>query len=209
MSMPTGNMDPYVYPGTSVLKNLRDIRNPELLSKFEMDMTTRRLSELARKQYLERFSTQHLQAIHKHIFKDVYAWAGQFRTVNISRSGDSFAFSEYINSSLNNIFEELRKDRYLGGSDSDQFSKRAAYYMGEINAIHPFRDGNGRTQRELIRQLARRNRYALDWSRVSQEQMYDASRQSFRQADYSGLEKVIGLALSTDIPSSSGRDNDR
>ena len=129
--------------------------------------------------------------------------------MNISRSGDSFAFSEHINSSLNNIFEELRKDRYLGGADSDQFSKRAAYYMGELNAIHPFRDGNGRTQRELIRQLAWRNGYAFDWSHVSQEQMYDASRQSFRRADYSGLEKVIGSALSADRASSSDRDNNR
>jgi cell filamentation protein len=70
--------------------------------------------------------------------------------------------------------------------------------MGELNAVHPFRDGNGRTQREFIRQPALRSRYTLDWSRVAREQVYEASQRSFQQGDNSGLEQLVRSALSLD-----------
>ena len=73
---PIGNMDPYVYPETSVLKNLRDIRDPERLSKFEMDLTTRRLSELSAKPRPGTLDAAFLQGVHRYIFRDVYPWAG-------------------------------------------------------------------------------------------------------------------------------------
>lgn len=97
-------------------------------------------------------------------------------------------------SSLDKTFDDLKEERYLSGADRGHFANRGAYYLGEINAVHPFRDGNGRTQREFIRQLAQRNGYVLDWSRVSREQMIDASRQSFK-TDNSGLETLLRNAL--------------
>lgn len=185
-------MDPYVYPGTSILKNFRDIRDPERLSKFEMDMTTRRLSELARNPTQGKFDGRHLQAIHEYIFQDVYAWAGEFRTVNMSRSGQfPFAFSHHIPQSLATLTSELEKERHLANLPRPKFASRAAHYMGELNAIHPFRDGNGRSQREFIRELAGRNGYALDWGCVSREQMSAAAKLSFQQGDNSGLETVL------------------
>ncbi len=98
---------------------------------------------------------------------------------------------------LEDLFGKLRNERYLEieGLDVAQFAKRAAYYIGELNAIHPFRDGNGRTQREFIRQLAVRNGFKLNWARVSQDQMYDASHRSFLSGDNSGFEKVLNSAL--------------
>jgi fido (protein-threonine AMPylation protein) len=112
--MPTGNMDPYVYPGTNVL---RDIRDPDRLSRFEMDMTTRRIGELTHAPTPGQFDAKHLQAIHRHIFQDVYPWAGEFRTVNISRSGQfPFAFSEHIIPSLDRLSVDLEKERYLGNN---------------------------------------------------------------------------------------------
>src|ERR1700733_6706345 len=194
--MPTGNMDPYVYPGTNVLKNLRDIRDPERLSKFEMDMTTRRLSELARIPMAGQFSAQHLQAMHGYVFQDVYGWAGEFRTVNISRSGQfPFAFAEHIVPTLNKLSDDLAAEHHLSRLTISKFSNRAAHYLGELNAVHPFRDGNGRTQREFIRQLAGRNGYALDWSKVAREQMLDASKESFQRGNNAGLENVLKTAL--------------
>jgi cell filamentation protein len=187
-------MDPYVYPGTNVLRNLRDIRNENLLSEFEAEASARRLRQLEHKPMLGAFDAQHVQAIHRHIFKDVYAWAGEFRTVNISKSGNPFAFTEYIASSLNKTLKALESERYLGGADPKRFTNRGAYYLGEINAIHPFREGNGRAQREFIRELAVRNGYTLNWSRVSREEMIEASRQSFR-GDNVGLEHVLTSAL--------------
>ena len=162
--MRTGYMDPYVYPGTSVLKNVRDIRDPDLRSRYEMDMATRRLTELAR---VSRYQDGSTRSIFKPFIntssrmcthgQDVYAWAGEFRTVNISKSGDPFAFQEHIVSSLGRTFAEPQGEGYLAGADLSRFGNRGAYYLGEINAVHPFREGNGRTQREFIRQLGVRN----------------------------------------------------
>jgi cell filamentation protein len=201
-------MDPYVYPGTSVLRNLRGIRDPDLLDEFEADATSRRILQLERKPVSGGFDARHFQAIHRYIFQDVYPWAGEFRTVNIGKSGDPFAFSEHIVSSLDKLFGALQRERYVSGADLESFANRGAHYLGEINAVHPFRDGNGRTQRELIRALAIRNGYELNWTRVSQQRMIEASRQSLR-VDNAGLEEVLKSALDTERNRRRGRDRGR
>ena len=193
-------MDPYVYPGTNVLKNLRDIRDPEALSTAEAIATTRRVSELQLKPLPGRFDIPHLQSIHRHIFQDIYPWAGKFRQVNIARSGQFyFAFHEQIVSVLTETFDKLTKEQHLKHADPKQFANRAAYYLGELNAIHPFRDGNGRTQREFVRQLGLNAGHTLNWFRVSRAQMYEASARSFDQGNNEGLESVLTLALSNPI----------
>jgi len=149
-----------------------------------MDMTTRRLAEIAGSQSPGEFGAKHLQAIHRFIFQDVYGWAGEFRSVNISRPGQfPFAFSDQVQNSLNKLAGDLAKERRLAGLSQARFVKRAARYMGELNAVHPFRDGNGRAQREFIRVLAARNGHALDWSRISPGQMIEASKRSFQQGE--------------------------
>jgi cell filamentation protein len=187
-------MDSYVYPGTNVLRNIRDIRDADFLSEFEAEASARRLRQLEHKSIAGKFDARHLQAIHHHIFQDVYEWAGEFRTVNIGKAGELFALKEHIVSSIQNSCAELHAESYLTGADQNRFANRGAHYLGEINAIHPFREGNGRAQREFIRELAVRNGYEIDWSRVSQEEMIDASRESFRRSD-AGLERVLRCAL--------------
>lgn len=187
-------MDPYVYPGTSVLKNVRGILDSSKLETFEAIATTRRIEELRIRPITGKFDTAHLQAIHRHMFQDVYQWAGEFRTVDISKGGHLFGLTQHIATFLNKTFADLEKERFLSGAKRGRFANRGAYYLGEINAIHPFREGNGRTQREFIRQLAVWNGHVLDWSRVSREQMIDASRQSFTSGN-AGLEKLLRDAL--------------
>ena len=186
-------MDPYVYPETNVLRNLRHIRDAGQLSKFEAIATTRRTVELEHEPIQGRFDARHLQAIHHHIFQDVYEWAGAFRTVNISKSGDPFAFCEHIVSSLDQTFAELKRELHLVDSDPDRFALRGAYYLGEINVVHPFREGNGRAQRELIRELGLHNGLMIDWRQVSREEMIEASRRSLR-IDNAGLEQLLRKA---------------
>jgi cell filamentation protein len=187
-------MDPYVYPGTNVLRNLRDIRDSEQLEVYEAIATVRRIRELEGGPVTGKLDTGHLQSIHHYIFQDVYEWAGEFRTVDISKSGNLFGLTQHIVPFLDKTFEHLRNERYLSGLDRERLLKRAAYYLGEINAVHAFREGNGRTQREFIRQLALRNGYTLSWSRITREQMIEASRRSF-QRDNMGLERLLRDAL--------------
>jgi cell filamentation protein len=187
-------MDPYVYPETNVLRNLRDIRDAGRLSKFEAIATARRAVELEHEPTQGRFDARHLQAIHRHLFQDVFEWAGEFRTVNISKSGDPFALHQYIISSMDRLCEQLNREGHLAGADPERFAIRGAWYFGEINAIHPFRDGNGRAQRGFVRELAVRNGLTIDWSRVSREEMIEASRRSLR-VDNAGLEQILRRAL--------------
>jgi prophage maintenance system killer protein len=116
------------------------------------------------------------------------------RKVNIGKSGDLFALKEHIVSALAKTFEDLKKERHLSGCRPQTICNRGAHYLGEINTIHPFREGNGRTQREFIRELAFNNGYTLNWSRVSRDQMLDASKQSFHR-DNLGLEQVLKSAI--------------
>jgi cell filamentation protein len=162
-----------------------------------MDMTTRRLAELEYAAKPGKLNLAHLKAIHRHIFQDVYPWAGEFRTVNIARPGQFyFAFTEQILPCLDNIFSGLAHDQAFDRKvPQTDFCARAAYFMGELNAIHPFRDGNGRTQREFTRQLALKNGYSLNWSRITRAAMTEASIKSFQEADSSGLAAILQTAI--------------
>lgn len=187
-------MDPYTYPGTNVLKNLRDIRDLDLLQQFEADAAAFRLRQIEHLGMNGKLDAAHLQAIHRYLFQDVYPWAGEIRTVNISRSGQfPFAFAEQILNCMQKLSADLAREKHLAELPLAAFCRRGAYYFGELNAIHPFREGNGRSQREFIRQLARRNGFRVRWSQVDRPQMTAASRLSFQKADNSGFEEILRL----------------
>ncbi len=189
--------DPYVYPGTSTLKNLRDLRDADELRAFETRASFARIRELQERPIEGNFDRAHLQAIHKHIFQDVYAWAGKPREgVDIAKPGSPFfGFSQYIVPSLDDLFAKLQAEQNLRGLGADAFSLRAGHYLGEINAVHPFREGNGRAQQEFIRELGEPSGHRIDWSRVSREMMYHTSKLSFRGGDSSGLAAAISTAI--------------
>lgn len=188
----TGSMDPYLNPGTSVLKNLRDIRDSGALERFEAEATSRRLIELIHSPApTGLFDVPHHRAIHWRIFQDVYRWAGQFRTVNISKGGQLFGAAAFIEPALSGVLEKLPRENFLRGTDRESFSRRAGFYLGEINAIHPFREGNGRTQREFIRQLGLDAGFSIDWSRITRDRMIAASRVGFQTGDSAGLATLI------------------
>jgi cell filamentation protein len=182
----TETTDPYVYPGTDVLRNLRDIRDPEKLARFEGRSTARRILELQNSPTIGEFNALHLIEVHACIFQDIFAWAGQSRTVNISKGSNSFARADFIEPSLNDLFRKLAKESYLRGLNQLAFIERSAFFLGEINAVHPFREGNGRTQREFMRQLASGAGFILNWSGVKRDQMIAASRESFLIGDFRG-----------------------
>ncbi len=186
--------DPYLYPGTDVLRNLLGIKNQGALDKVESTLSFLRAAELRERPVAGRFDLTHLLKIHERLFGDVYDWAGQVRHVEITKGQTMFARRLMIESAAGQLFEQLAGEDYLQGLDVDRFSIRAGHYLGEINVLHPFREGNGRTQREFIGQLARQAGHRADWSAVGQAEMVRASIQAYN-GDSSGLARLIRASL--------------
>jgi cell filamentation protein len=110
---------------------------------------------------------EYLQAIHAHLFYELYDWAGQLRSVDISKGNTRFCTATRIISESEKLFNLLKKENYLTDSGNN-FAMKLAEYYAEFNVIHPFREGNGRVQRLFFEHLAAYNDYALDWSLISQ-----------------------------------------
>ena len=183
----------YCYPDSDVLVNKLDIRDPNKLQIFERKLTMLRLLELIDKPIEGKFDLKHLQAIHAYIFQDVYDWAGKIRTVDIAK-GNTFCNVRFISSQADAIFSKLKEEYYLAGLEEHMFTKRLAYYFSEINALHPFREGNGRSQREFIRSLALKNGYLIYFEKASKEEMLIASKKSF-MCDYEDMEKIMAKCI--------------
>jgi len=183
----------YCYPHSNVLKNKYGIHDEEELKDIERQITSVRAAQILKDPIKGNFDSIHLKEIHKQLFQDLYNWAGEYRKVNISK-GNPFCLFEYIPEQLNNLFNELKNEGYLSLLNKENIAKRLAYYLGELNAIHPFREGNGRTQRIFITELALKNGYILDLSKVSKHDMLYASIQSF-DLNYGPMIKIINESL--------------
>jgi cell filamentation protein len=145
-----GNL--YEYPN-DVLRNKFSIMDAEELKRVEATLTAIRIAQLDEHPIPGRFDLDHLKAIHHHIFQDVYEWAGELRRVDISKESSWFAHFAFIESNANALLPDFAREHHLRGLPADQFTARAAYYLGELNTLHPFRDGNGRTQRAFLSAL--------------------------------------------------------
>jgi cell filamentation protein len=168
--------DPYCYKGTSTLKNKAGLKEDPQLEGFELEMTTLRALEPLP---AGRFGPAHYKAVHRHLFQDVYRWAGQYRTVRTSKSGNAFCFPEHIERSMDALFKRLLKDPFLGGAHFDVFVAEAASFLAELNAIHPFREGNGRSQLSFLHLVAIRAGHPLALDQVRRDSFLPAMISSF------------------------------
>lgn len=173
----TAGVDPYVYPGTDVLRNRFDIRDADRLRVIEASITALKIAALDQRRLRGNYDLAHLQTFHRAIFSDVYPWAGEVRSVYIARS-TLFAAPENIRPYLSAQLRELAAEDYLQGLDQPRFTDRLAHYLGEVNAVHPFREGNGRTQRSFFGQLARDAGYEIAWDRLDPDRNIAASAAS-------------------------------
>ncbi|MBY0544631.1 MAG: Fic family protein [Gammaproteobacteria bacterium] len=164
--------DPYVYPQTTVLVNKLGIRDQVKLNDYEIILFAAQASGPLP---AGQFDYTHLKAIHRHYFADLYEWAGKERTVDIAKDGHLFAHTQYIFGEMNKLFDKLKKEKYLQNLDKLAFCERLSYYFNEINAAHPFREGNGRTQRAFCDLVAEQAGYKLDWTKVNTETYIQAS----------------------------------
>ena len=114
--------DPYTYPGTDVLRNILDIRDPQQLAAFEANATAVRLIELDERPLVGCFDVAHLRSIHRYIFQDVYRWAGEFRSVNISKGGHLFGVADFIQPAMEEVLRKLSEEHHLKTLDARNFA---------------------------------------------------------------------------------------
>ena len=183
----------YCYQGTDILINKLDIRTDDLLKEAESLFTAQRLLELSATPFQGSFDLKHLQQIHYYMFQDLYDFAGKIREEDISKGNTLFAKFQYIAQNTEMLFNELKSEKLLKETSVDEFSKRSAYYMSELNIIHPFREGNGRTIREFIRCLALSCGYILNWNSVDKDNLLDASIKSVN--NYEHLARCIRKSI--------------
>jgi cell filamentation protein len=159
---------------TGILRNKLRLSMAAELEAAEREITHAALIMLAESPVHPSYDLAHLRAIHRRIFGDVYDWAGQIRTVAISK-GSLFCLPQYIETAAAGIFRSLRDENFLRELDREAFVGRLAYYLGEVNAVHPFREGNGRTQRAFFEQLARDAGFTLSWQHLDAARNLEAS----------------------------------
>jgi cell filamentation protein len=183
--------DPYCYPGTSVLKNRLGLREQEALEEFEALMTAQRADEPLP---LDCLDLQAYRAIHRHLFQDVFDWAGEFRTIRVAKQGSMFCYPENIEREMRRLFDTLEEQRELQGLTLGAFAESASHVLAELNAIHPFREGNGRTQNVFLAVLAERAGHPLDLSRLDPQAMLGAMIASFAGDERPLARRITSLA---------------
>jgi cell filamentation protein len=179
----------YCYPESSVLINKLGILDEETLWEAERQLSSISILEILSKPIAGRFDFKHLRAIHKAIFKDIYPWAGNLRTVNISK-GNLFCLPAHLEVYGNGIFEKLIFENYLESESQAALPEKLARYLCEINMLHPFREGNGRAQRVFIEYLARNSGLHAEFSKVSEAEMNEASSLSFSH-EFGMMEDIL------------------
>ena len=184
--------DPYTYPGTETLRNRLGLTDEKTLIEAERRLTQARGAEAARLTFPA--TADGYRALHKHLFQDLYDWAGQDRTVNIAKGGSSFAAVPYVARELDKRFADMGAQSGFRGLPRDEFFDRLGDHINEINAIHPFREGNGRTMRHHAAQLAREAGHPIRIAAIDKDKWMEASRHGFLTGDHRGMAAVLSAA---------------
>jgi cell filamentation protein len=171
--------DPYLDLQSGVLRNQLGITDRAELAQAEAELTGYRLIELQLNPLTGRYDLAHLQAFHRHVFGDVYDWAGELRTVSIGK-GQLFCLPQHLVSYAGEVFGRLADEDHLRGLGRTEFVDRLTALLADVNALHPFREGNGRTQRAFLAQLARDAGYRIRWAAMDPERNVAASAAAHR-----------------------------
>ncbi|WP_083464265.1 Fic family protein [Phaeobacter sp. 11ANDIMAR09] len=178
-------------PDHKVLRNKFDISDQEGLDTVERELSTSRIRQGCPE---GDFDLKHLQSIHHHLFQDTYEWAGEVRTLEISKGGSQFMPRRFIENGMNDIHGRIISANYLQGTSPSEFSEQAGELIGDLNHVHPFREGNGRTQMQFLQQLSEKAGHKIDLCKIDKEQWIDASISSNR-GDHSKMQDCIQGAL--------------
>lgn len=174
------SMDPSTdlcYEGTACLINKFSIKDPQKLSELEAQITFAKAVMLDAEPIEGKFDFHHYKQIHQFLFCDLYDWAGQIRTTDISKKRTNFLRAQDISDVATRCFAKVEQG-FLDNLSFDAFASRVAELYHDINYIHPFREGNGRTQRIYFTQLIRAYGYDINFSEVDTDLLMIATIQA-------------------------------
>lgn len=182
----------YCYPPEyRVLRNRYNIRDQSELDSVERLLVAQRLMEPSP---TGNFGLIHLKAIHRYLFQDIYEWAGEIRTVEISKDGSQFQFRRFIETGMADVHRRLVQWNFLKGLKPEAFARQAGQILGDVNYVHPFREGNGRTQLVYLKQLADQAGHVLDLTKISKDSWIAASKEA-HVGKYSAMSECIATAI--------------
>lgn len=187
-------VDPYFDESIGELRNLLGARSSEEFRELEPQIVFANELELSSVYISRTNDLDEVLLIHKQLFKGVYEWAGSIRTVDIKKNDDNaefFLIVSKITDAAHYVFSEFANEGFLQNLAKEDFIKRLAYYYDQLNYIHPFREGNGRTQRVFWSRVAHDANYEIDWGAIVGSENDEASRRATEDMDLSGLEIIF------------------
>ncbi len=172
------------YEGTLCLINKFGIKDENQLAEVEANITLLKITTLERQPIKGNFDFEHYKTIHKFLIEDIYDWAGHIRTIDISKKGTDFICADKINNIAQECFARLKKCNYFKDMPFDEFIENIVDFYCTTNILHPFREGNGRTQRAFISQLIRNAGYEINFSTIDADELMIATIKSANGVTY-------------------------
>ncbi|MDJ0312029.1 Fic family protein [Arthrobacter sp. H35-D1] len=168
--------DKYTYPGTEILINIPGILDQHQLDLAEQDLAGIVMAQLREYPIAGVFDFPHLQAIHRRLMGRLYSWAGEIRTTDTQAMGTGVAHCrpEFIEAFAGEVFAGIAADNFLLHLDHHEFAARLAHHWGELTSLHPFRDGNTRSQSAFLDQLATAAGWEIHWSKLDLDAVKEA-----------------------------------
>lgn len=187
----------YIDPKTGILRNLQDVSDPEVLLFVESSAVTKRLLELYENP-IKIKGVGSLFEIHRHLFQDIYIWAGKKRVVEISKDGKQFFPTTYFDNAFRYIDQLIDEYRKIQKNNKRKLAEKLAEILDNVNYLHPFREGNGRAQREFIRLLALEKGLILNLNPPDNINVYKRYMKGTVESDVTTLTELIFELITAD-----------
>ena len=182
----------YTYKGTDILKNKLDIKDEELLKEYETRIVAFKIATISTANIPKEYTPERLKFIHKYLFEDIFFFAGEYRLENITKENFRFSEFQYIEENIKTIFDNINISE-MKKMPFNEFVKKISYIMTELNVLHPFREGNGRTIRELVREICFDCGYVIDWYEINHDDILKVSKKAI--FDETGQIKMLRRSI--------------
>ena len=193
----------YTDPKTGLLRNLQDIADSDVLLFVESGAVTKRLQELYENP-IKIKGIESLLSIHKHLFQDIYVWAGKKRIVEISKDGKQFFPTTHFDNAFRYIDTLITEYKKIPKDNKKYLSEKLAEILDNVNYLHPFREGNGRTQREFLRLLAKEKGLTLNLNPPDNQSVYERYMKGTIESDITILTELIFELIETNEEKKNG-----